>query len=304
MQGVIYKWTNNVTNKYYIGKSTSQKCRYDWFLNFEEHYAGPHIDKARLKYNDKSFWNYEILYSADMNNKKELNDLLNEKEKYYIKLYDANNKEIGYNISSGGTFGDTFYSLSQEERKTRIDKQIQSHKHKQYKWMYLDDKSLKVSKDEYESYLNDGWLFGRDKKLKTQISNSVKTSEKCKEANIKRRLTEEEKELLKLKKKEEKDKYKLTEEYKIKQEENKQKRITNIIDYNKSERHKITTINTNKNRWKNGCPNETKEKMRQSALNRFKNKKVIWIHNNIHSKMIDISELDKYIELGYERGRT
>ena len=48
----IYKWTNLITNKCYIGKTNNKECRYNWFINWDDHYAGPHIDKARKKYND------------------------------------------------------------------------------------------------------------------------------------------------------------------------------------------------------------------------------------------------------------
>ena len=85
----IYKTTNKLNNKVYIGKSTKP---------YNENYlgSGKLLIKAVKKYGVKNFF-VEVIDTAD--NLKDLND----KEKYWILLY----KNNSYNIAEGGTGGDT-----------------------------------------------------------------------------------------------------------------------------------------------------------------------------------------------------
>ncbi len=85
----IYKTTNTLNNKVYIGKSTKP---------YNENYlgSGKLLIKAVKKYGVKNFF-VEVIDTAD--NLKDLND----KEKYWILLY----KNNSYNIAEGGTGGDT-----------------------------------------------------------------------------------------------------------------------------------------------------------------------------------------------------
>lgn len=293
----IYKWTNLENNKCYIGKTNNKECRYNWFINWDDHYAGPHIDKARKKYNDLKYWKYEILCQCSNE------DELNEKEKYYIALYDSNNKYHGYNISSGGTWGDTFYALTEEERKARLEKQISTVKSLGYRWMYKGDEQKKIDKYHQQEYLENGWSYGLSKLLREKLSISVKNSVKCKECALKRRLPDYIKEERKKEKEQKLKEYRNSKEYKEKIEANKEKARQRIIAYNTSDAHKKAAIESNKRRWLNGCPEETREKMRKTQRERFNNTKICWINNNTTEKMIDISDLEKYIKQGFLRGR-
>lgn len=94
MIGYIYKTTNTINNKIYIGQHKSKK-KDNFYLG-----SGKIIKQAILKYGKDNFTN-DILEWCDTQ------EDLDEKEKYYIKLY----KEEGYylyNISDGG------YGLSSE----------------------------------------------------------------------------------------------------------------------------------------------------------------------------------------------
>lgn len=97
--GVIYKITNLINNKIYIGQTIVPEP-----IRWQQHifwaYNNPNNDCPALcnaikKYGKKNF-KREILERVK-------NEELNDKEIYYIDLYNSTNKEIGYNISSGGS---------------------------------------------------------------------------------------------------------------------------------------------------------------------------------------------------------
>lgn len=284
MKGVIYKWDNVVTHKSYIGKSLSPKCRYNWFLQFDDHYAGPHIDKARKKYNDKKHWKYSILFSITSNDRNTINDILNTKEIEYISLYKTNNKDVGYNISSGGTFGDTYYALTDDERSKRLKKFHDSQIAMGYKWMYKDGVSIKVPQKEHQSYLDDGWLFGR-----VNVIPKIIRPPKIKKKKV---LSEEHKHHLSISLKNVSNDI-AQKRAKIAQE--------NRILYNKSQAHRLSTSESNKRRWKDGCPDSTRKKISES--HKGLSKGLIWISKDNISKMIRPDEYQKYINAGWHKGR-
>lgn len=78
MSSGIYKWTNNITNSIYIGKSKNLNKRKKQFLNFKYTYASEKLEKERKKYPSITYWKYEILEMCPIND-------LDYKEKYYIK---------------------------------------------------------------------------------------------------------------------------------------------------------------------------------------------------------------------------
>ena len=291
----IYKWTNKITNKPYIGKTNDHESRYKWFLKWDEHYAGPHIDRARKRYNDIKYWDYEILCECEDENE------LNEKEKYYISLYNSNDKNYGYNISSGGTFGNTWYSLTDEEREVRINKTITTRKSKGYRWMYKDDVQKQIDKDHQQEYLDNGWQYGLSPVTGRKISKTLKTSEKHKAACERRRLSDEEYAKRQWKRKEDLAKYRESQEYKDKIEKNKEAARQRRIEYNKSEAHRKATIESNKNRWKDGCPEETRKNIGKSLVGKAKDK--IWMRKDDKTIMIKPEEYEDYINKGYIKGR-
>lgn len=101
MQG-IYKFTNKVNGKVYIGKSINLESRKSAHLR---NYDNPNCEayKTRFytavrKYGGFDNFSYEVLESSDNWTDK----ILNEKEIEYIALYDATNSEKGYNTLKGG----------------------------------------------------------------------------------------------------------------------------------------------------------------------------------------------------------
>lgn len=85
---IIYKITNLINNKIYIGQYSGN----------DKHYLGGGriLQLAQKKYGRKNFKKEIII--ANITNQ----NLLNELEKHYIRLYNSQNRKIGYNIQSGG----------------------------------------------------------------------------------------------------------------------------------------------------------------------------------------------------------
>lgn len=94
----IYKMTNNINNKIYIGLSVCIETRmYNHFWS-AKHTTSNEYDsylcRAIRKYGEEAF-SYEIIEECAVSE-------LAEKERYWIAFYNSTNQEIGYNISSGG----------------------------------------------------------------------------------------------------------------------------------------------------------------------------------------------------------
>lgn len=91
----IYKITNLVNNKVYIGLTT-QELKKRW----KGHKQSSKTDERPLyrsirKYGLDNFTIETIEYVDNM-------QLLGERERYYIKLYNSQNPKFGYNLSAGG----------------------------------------------------------------------------------------------------------------------------------------------------------------------------------------------------------
>lgn len=92
----IYKITNIVNNKIYIGQTVN---KVEYRLQDHFHAAITYKDKSILhsamrKYGKESF----IIEVIEECEEKELSD----KEKYWIAFYNSTNRNIGYNITIGG----------------------------------------------------------------------------------------------------------------------------------------------------------------------------------------------------------
>lgn len=88
MKKWIYKITNNINGKIYIGQSKNPQNRFKQHINDEKDSV---IHNAIKKYGEDNF-SFEIIEGPIEN--------YNEREKYWIKLY--NSYEEGYNMTYGG----------------------------------------------------------------------------------------------------------------------------------------------------------------------------------------------------------
>lgn len=107
--------TNLINNKKYIGK---RKCNCD--INKDEYLgSGKILKNAIAKYGKENF-EKKILEICDNE------DICNEREKYWIALYNATHNDEFYNIACGGDGGNTYAGLSNEEliriKKIKSDK--------------------------------------------------------------------------------------------------------------------------------------------------------------------------------------
>lgn len=196
MSSGIYKISNIITNKVYIGSAINIKNR--WYkhttaLNKNKH----HSIKLQRSYNKhgKDNFIYEIIKECDKNQLLIL-------EQYYIDLYDSYNN--GYNSTpiAGNSSGRIVSAktrkkigkgqigrIKSEEAKDNISKSLKgkytgssSHKYNTC-WIIKNNIEKVINKKELESYLKKGWNRGRIsrpatkesiKKRITKISKKIK----------------------------------------------------------------------------------------------------------------------------------
>jgi len=91
--GYIYKITNIINNKIYIGQSTMAFS--ERINDYKLHKCNEYLINSFNKYGFENF-KFEIIDTAE-----DINEL-NIKEIKYIQRYNSNNRDIGYNIELGG----------------------------------------------------------------------------------------------------------------------------------------------------------------------------------------------------------
>jgi group I intron endonuclease len=142
---IIYKVTNTINNKVYIGKTTRQ-------LN--ERIIG-HYDSAKYSNSQTNFHRALMKYPKDVFVWEELDtaktdEELNELEKHYIEKFNSFN--FGYNMSLGGTGGLTY---------KKGDLMYEQIKHKLGKWKDgnpgATDSAIEKRK---KTFINTNWKSG------------------------------------------------------------------------------------------------------------------------------------------------
>lgn len=94
MKGFIYIIKNTINNKVYIGQ-TRVSIELRWKEHLRHAKTGDQvINRAMNKYGVDKFY-IKTLEICDL-------DVIDQREIYYIDLYDATNKSFGYNVSIGG----------------------------------------------------------------------------------------------------------------------------------------------------------------------------------------------------------
>lgn len=108
----VYKITNKVTGKIYIGitnQGSGARYRHHWY---ESRIGEPSpIHKSMAKYGEENF-TLEVIDFA------ETYEELKEKEKLWIKKFNSNDRKIGYNLTEGGD--GTFGRIHSDETKEKI----------------------------------------------------------------------------------------------------------------------------------------------------------------------------------------
>lgn len=111
-EGVIYRY-KSPSGKYYIGQTVEEERRRRDFLGKKKIYAGPKINRARMKYGPENF-EYAVLVKVTGDNKDEILKYLNTLEIGFIRMY--NSIENGYNACDGGN-NTSGHTVSEEARK-------------------------------------------------------------------------------------------------------------------------------------------------------------------------------------------
>ena len=152
----IYKITNIINNKCYIGQSINIERR------FEEHKhtkkTSKYLRNAINKYGLNNF-TFEILELCERS-------LLSERERYWIKFYNSTSPN-GYNLTQGGEGGNTFQFRTEEEMietRNKISKAI-TGKNNGFYGKHHTDETKKVLKE-----INSGKILSevtRDKMSKS-----------------------------------------------------------------------------------------------------------------------------------------
>ena len=90
----IYKFTNKINGKIYIGQSIDIEHRRKEHLRYKDE---SYFHRSLMKYGNNNF-DFEILEECDIMQ-------LDEKERYWISYYHSNNRDKGYNCTDGGEGG-------------------------------------------------------------------------------------------------------------------------------------------------------------------------------------------------------
>src|ERR1700751_1241615 len=135
----IYKITNLINNKIYIGQTKkSIQQRFSSHLHdSKSNLTNCYIHKAIRKYNKENF-KIEVITEGDYNK-----EFLDELEKHYIHLYNSRNRNIGYNIAKGGS---GLQYIMTNEIKNKIREKVKGNKNWLNKEHKLESK-LKISEN-------------------------------------------------------------------------------------------------------------------------------------------------------------
>lgn len=109
MIGYIYKVTNKINGKIYIGQTT-QSVKDRWYRHcgksgISKAESRMHLKRAILKYGKENF-SVEVIEECD-------STILNERERFYISYF--NSYKEGYNSTIGGQDGFKPYKTSEDE---------------------------------------------------------------------------------------------------------------------------------------------------------------------------------------------
>ena len=136
MYGYIYKTTNKVNGKIYVGQKKSKK-----FLSKKYLGSGIELANAINKYGEE---NFEVELLEAVNSSEELDA----REIYWIESLNSRDRSIGYNIARGGDGGDTLSHLSPEALKTCKQRMSSSHKGRKMS-QETKDKLSAINKGKY-----------------------------------------------------------------------------------------------------------------------------------------------------------
>lgn len=282
MYGYVYKTTNLVNGKIYIGQKKSEE-----FLN-NQYLGSGRLLKLAIECYGKENFDIELL--EECYSKQQLND----RERFYIKEYKSQDRSIGYNIVGGGESGagsngyDWFNNGVKETRcktcptgwvpgRLPMSEECKQHISEAHKGKSLSEetreKLRQVKHPSGENHHNYGKHLSketREKIGKSKENISDETREKLRQSRLGKHLSEE---------------------TKLKISKNSKSGTPEV-------RAKISKNN------KSGTP-EVRQKLSDALKGNIPaNKGKIWVTNGEINKFIAPEELDSYIVLNYRVGVT
>lgn len=239
MKGIIYKTTNLITNKIYIGQTITNNKNY---LG-----SGIYFLKSLKKYGRENF-KREILESV--------NDLklLDEKEIYWIKKLNSTDPKIGYNINDGGQGVNKKCSKHTKEWKEMMSKKNSGSNNPFFGKKHSEASKKKMSKSIKESQLFKDAVSNPERLKKQKERMTGKNN-----PNYGKKISEKQKQILRD-----------THKNKIVSEKTKQKLSDALKGRKLSETHKKKIGNAHRNKI---VSEETKNKISLSNTGKVKSQK-------------------------------
>ena len=168
MYGYIYKTTNLINKKIYIGQKKSDKYLGNKYLG-----SGKLIVYALQKYG-KSNFSVELLQECYSLNE------LNDAEMYWINKFNSTDKKIGYNITLGGGGTSGFHLSEESKKKIQITRATTEFKQKMQEIYSSDEYKMKVSHKGKDNPMY-GKTHSEEAKEKIRAATSVKRSQEFKD---------------------------------------------------------------------------------------------------------------------------
>ena len=163
----IYLHRNKINGKVYIGQ-TCQNPEKRW--NYGHGYKNcPRFYSAIVSYGWNNF--EHIILENNLTS-----DEANEKEQYYIKKYNSQNPDLGYNLTEGGSSLSEYWKTPEHRELQSQNKKLYFKEHPDKKIendMHLKEiaqKSAKIRSEKMkENYANQGGLFHLNESRKKRI---------------------------------------------------------------------------------------------------------------------------------------
>lgn len=117
----IYKITNSINGKVYIGKTVNFYVRYKSYISYLRNNSpsiNRYLKRSIDKYGFENF-NFEVVEFCDIEN-------LPKREEYWIKYYDSINQEFGYNLRLDTDQGLITHQLTREKLSESLRNQWKS----------------------------------------------------------------------------------------------------------------------------------------------------------------------------------
>lgn len=164
----IYKITNKINNKVYIGKTkNSIKSRFSKHLKNAKNKVNRHLYDSMNHY---GYDNFEISLIEECQSL----DELEEREKYWIKEFDSISPN-GYNMTIGGDGGDTLFNWSEEEKRELWDNQAKKRLGKKRTSKQRENMSFSAKERENKKTENDKKIISE--KISKTLKQKYKSGE-------------------------------------------------------------------------------------------------------------------------------